>query len=117
MIQANAYIKQLESERRLLQAQVKRLIQENSWLREELNAAHQKSQENDQAIAALEVEKKHLEFLNSLKKFETQDATDESIKNVSLSRPNILSNPKFALNDLKTILGLECVELAFLVFA
>jgi len=80
MIQANAYIKQLESERRLLSAQVKRLIQENSWLREELNAAHQKSQDNDQAIAALEVEKKHLEFLNSLKKFETQDA-DEANKN------------------------------------
>ncbi len=83
MIQCNAYIKQLEGERRLLQAQVKRLCQENSWLRDELTAAHTKSQENDQAIAALEVEKKHLEFLNSLKKYD-QDGEDSN-KNVAVS--------------------------------
>ena len=91
MIQANAYIKQLEGERRLLHAQVKRLCQENAWLREELNAAHQKSQENDQAIAALEVEKQHLEFLNSLKKFENPDS-EEANKNVSIIiLPNVRS--------------------------
>ena len=84
MIQCNAYIKQLESERRLLQAQVKRLCQENAWLREELNASHQKGQDSDKAIAALEVEKKHLEFLNSLKKYD-QDNDDPNRNAVSHS--------------------------------
>jgi kinesin light chain len=60
------------------------LCQENAWLRDELATTQQKLQASEQTIAQLEEEKKHLEFMNSIKKYDSdvpdQEAgTDHSV--------------------------------------
>ena len=60
----------VEAEKQKLRAQVRRLCQENAWLREELSVTQQKLQESEQKVAQLEEEKKHLEFMNSIKKYD-----------------------------------------------
>lgn len=45
------------------------LCQENQWLRDELANTQQKLQKSEQSVAQLEEEKKHLEFMNQLKKY------------------------------------------------
>ena len=50
--------------------QVKRLCQENTWLRDELASTQQKLQASEQNAAQLEEDKKHLEFMNSIKKYD-----------------------------------------------
>ncbi len=51
--------------------QVRRLCQENAWLRDELAGTQQKLQTAEQKVAELEEQKKHLEFMNSIKKYDT----------------------------------------------
>ena len=51
-------------------SQVKRLCQENTWLRDELASTQQKLQASEQTGAQLEEDKKHLEFMNSIKKYD-----------------------------------------------
>ena len=60
----------VEAEKQKLKAQVRRLCQENAWLREELSVTQQKLQESEQRVAQLEEEKKHLEYMNSIKKYD-----------------------------------------------
>ncbi|KAI1287654.1 Kinesin light chain [Halotydeus destructor] len=69
------HIQQSEAEKQKLRAQVRRLCQENAWLRDELANTQQKLQASEQTAAQLEEEKKHLEFMNSLKKYDTGDSS------------------------------------------
>lgn len=64
------HLQTIEAEKQKLRAQVRRLCQENAWLRDELANTQQKLQSSEQAVAQLEEEKKHLEFMNSLKKYD-----------------------------------------------
>ena len=64
------HLSQVEAEKQKLKAQVKRLCQENAWLREELSSTQQKLQRSEQNNVQLEEEKKHLEFMNSLKVYD-----------------------------------------------
>ncbi|XP_029207374.1 kinesin light chain 1-like isoform X5 [Acropora muricata] len=75
-----SHLSTVEAEKQKLKAQVKRLCQENAWLREELSVTQQKLQESEQKVAQLEEEKKHLEFMNSIKKYD-DDKHDEGIEN------------------------------------
>lgn len=75
-----SHLSTVEAEKQKLKAQVRRLCQENAWLREELSVTQQKLQESEQKVAQLEEEKKHLEFMNSLKKYD-EDKHDEGIEN------------------------------------
>ncbi|XP_065115536.1 kinesin light chain 4 isoform X1 [Paramisgurnus dabryanus] len=70
----------VESEKQKLRAQVRRLCQENQWLRDELANTQQKLQKSEQNVAQLEEEKKHLEFMNQLKKYDdgVSEAGDKS---------------------------------------
>lgn len=61
------HLSQVEAEKQKLKAQVRRLCQENAWLRDELSTTQQKLQISEQKNVQLEEEKKHLEFMNSLK--------------------------------------------------
>jgi kinesin light chain len=65
----------MEAEKQKFRAQVRRLYQENTWLRDELASTQQKLQTSEQSVAQLEEEKKHLEFLNSLKKFDLLESS------------------------------------------
>ncbi|KAL3872954.1 hypothetical protein ACJMK2_036123 [Sinanodonta woodiana] len=70
----------VEAEKQKLRAQVRRLCQENAWLRDELANTQQKLQISEQRVVQLEEEKKHLEFMNEMKKYdsnESQGSTEE----------------------------------------
>ena len=61
-----------------MRSQVKRLCQENAWLRDELATTQQRLQASEQAVAQLEEEKKHLEFMNSIKKYDAEGASESN---------------------------------------
>ncbi|PNI77361.1 KLC4 isoform 5 [Pan troglodytes] len=61
----------------LSEAQVRRLCQENQWLRDELAGTQQRLQRSEQAVAQLEEEKKHLEFLGQLRQYDEDGHTSE----------------------------------------
>ena len=69
----------VEAEKQKLRAQVRRLCQENAWLRDELATTQQKLQISEQKVATLEEEKKHLEFMNEMKKYDTNESQTVSI--------------------------------------
>ncbi|XP_064180564.1 kinesin light chain 1 isoform X3 [Anguilla rostrata] len=70
MMALSGHLSSVESEKQKLRAQVRRLCQENQWLRDELANTQQKLQKSEQSVAQLEEEKKHLEFMNQLKKYD-----------------------------------------------
>ena len=70
IIALSGHLSAVESEKQKLRAQVRRLCQENQWLRDELANTQQKLQKSEQSVAQLEEEKKHLEFMNQLKKYD-----------------------------------------------
>lgn len=67
-----AHLQHVESEKQKLRIQVKRLCQENGWLRDELSSTQLKLQQSEQKLAAVEEEKKHLEFMNEMKKYDSE---------------------------------------------
>ena len=67
------HLQYVEAEKQKLRAQVRRLCQENAWLRDELANTQQKLQISEQKVATLEEEKKHLEFMNEMKKYDTDN--------------------------------------------
>lgn len=71
------HLQQVEAEKQKLRAQVRRLRQENVWLRDELAITQQKLQVSEQNVAALEEEKKHLEFINSIKALDSEQSGAE----------------------------------------
>uniref|UniRef100_A0A8C3S3Z9 Kinesin light chain n=1 Tax=Chelydra serpentina TaxID=8475 RepID=A0A8C3S3Z9_CHESE len=77
MIALSSHIGALEAEKQKLRAQVKRLCQENLWLREELAGTQLRLQQSEEMVAQLEEEKKHLEFLNQLKQYDTKEEQPE----------------------------------------
>ena len=64
------HLQYVEAEKQKLRAQVRRLCQENAWLRDELANTQQRLQQSEQRVATLEEEKKHLEFMNEMKKYD-----------------------------------------------
>lgn len=66
----------IEAEKQKLRTQVRRLCQENAWLRDELANTQQKLQSSEQNVAQLEEEKKHLDFMASVRKYD--DNQDEN---------------------------------------
>lgn len=65
----------VEAEKQKLRAQVRRLVQENAWLRDELASTQQRLQTSEQKVAQLEEENRHLEFMGSVCKYD-QDQED-----------------------------------------
>lgn len=82
------HLQHVEAEKQKLRAQVRRLCQENAWLRDELANTQQKLQMSEQKVATLEEEKKHLEFMNEIKKYDGNDpqtqVTQQSDSNYQL---------------------------------
>lgn len=66
------HLQYMEAEKQKLRSQVRRLYQENAWLRDELANTQQKLQSSEQKVATLEEEKKHLEFMSEMKKYDSE---------------------------------------------
>jgi kinesin light chain len=77
MMALASHLQIVEAEKQKLRTQVRRLCQENAWLRDELANTQQKLQASEQAVAQLEEDKKHLEFMASIRKYD-QDVTVSS---------------------------------------
>lgn len=76
MVALATHLQALEAEKQKLRAQVRRLCQENAWLRDELANTQQRLQASEQAVAQLEEDKKHLEFVNTIKKYDVDQVND-----------------------------------------
>ncbi|XP_028597757.2 kinesin light chain 3 [Podarcis muralis] len=90
MVALSSHIGSLEAEKQKLRAQVKRLCQENLWLRDELALTQLRLQHSEESVAQLEEEKKHLEFLNQLRQYDPRD--DQAEKDDSEQRKDSLSS-------------------------
>ncbi|XP_061452797.1 kinesin light chain 3 isoform X1 [Rhineura floridana] len=90
MIALSSHIGALEAEKQKLRAQVKRLCQENLWLRDELAVTQLRLQHSEETVAQLEEEKKHLEFLNQLRQYDPKE--DQAEKDDSERRKDSLSS-------------------------
>lgn len=96
------HLQHVEAEKQKLRAQVRRLCQENAWLRDELANTQQKLQGSEQRVATLEEEQKHLTFMNEMRKYDSTDPNQQS--QVSVSHYSI-----FSLHIVKPFLS-DCVE-------
>lgn len=67
MMTLASHLQLVEAEKQKLRTQVRRLCQENAWLRDELAAAQQRLQASEQRVAQLEEENKHLQFMASIR--------------------------------------------------
>ncbi|TRY83355.1 hypothetical protein DNTS_015074, partial [Danionella cerebrum] len=77
IIALSTHLSAVESEKQKLKAQVRRLCQENQWLRDELANTQHKLQKSEQSVAQLEEEKKHLEFMNQIRKLDEDTSPSE----------------------------------------
>ncbi|KAM6972486.1 kinesin light chain 4 [Aplochiton taeniatus] len=89
MMALSAHLSSVESEKQKLRAQVRRLCQENQWLRDELAGTQQKLQKSEQSVAQLEEEKKHLEFMNQLKKYDQDLSPSTEEKDGEVSKDSL----------------------------
>jgi kinesin light chain len=71
-----SHLQNIEAEKQKLRTQVRRLCQENAWLRDELANTQQKLQASEQNVAQLEEEKKHLDFMASVRKYDDNQDGD-----------------------------------------
>ena len=83
------HLQALEAEKQKLRAQVRRLCQENAWLRDELANTQQRLQASEQAVAQLEEDKKHLEFVSTIKKYDV----DQVRISARFSYPRYIDRP------------------------
>ncbi|CAJ0582056.1 unnamed protein product, partial [Mesorhabditis spiculigera] len=79
MMDLAQYLQTVEAEKQKLKAQVRRLCQENAWLRDELSSTQTKHQASEQRVAQLEEENKHLSFMNSIRHLD-EDQSNQSAK-------------------------------------
>lgn len=54
-------------------SQVRRLCQENQWLRDELAGAQQRLQDTEQEVVTLEEQNRHLQFMSSIRKYDQDE--------------------------------------------
>jgi kinesin light chain len=99
MMQLGNHLQNLEAEKHKLRSQVKRLCQENAWLRDELASSQKKLYDCEQSNASYSVELEHLKFLKEIKQYDLND--NNSISNNNPSSTNTTSGQTTDLvNDL-----------------
>lgn len=70
LIQLATHMNTVEAEKSKLTAQVKRLLQESAWLRDELTGTQQKLELSEQKNVELEEQNRQLKFMQSLKQYD-----------------------------------------------
>jgi kinesin light chain len=103
MMQLSNHLQNLEAEKQKLRTQVKRLCQENAWLRDELGSTQKKLHECEQTNATYSVEIDHLKFLKDVKLYDidNENSTNKIISesnNQQISAQDIV-NDLFPLDD------------------
>jgi kinesin light chain len=83
MIQLGNHLQNLEAEKHKLRTQVKRLCQENAWLRDELASSQKKLHDSEQSNVSYSVELEHLKFLKDIKQYDLNDNNSPSNNNPS----------------------------------
>ena len=73
MLSLAAHFDMLESERSITRMEMRRVKDENDWLREELEDTEKRLEEALSRLAGLEEEKKHWEFLEQVDSGDSQD--------------------------------------------
>ena len=85
MVSLSCHLNSLESDRQRSKALIKRLCQENAWLRDELANTQNKLQLSEQKVVQLEEENKQLEFVKSIKKFDEGDPDQNASASMQVS--------------------------------
>jgi kinesin light chain len=104
MVQLGNHLQNLEAEKHKLRTQVKRLCQENAWLRDELASSQKKLYDSEQSNAVYSVELEHLKFLQDVKQYDLNDNTSTSddnqlSTNISSGQTTDLVNDLFPNDD------------------
>ncbi|XP_057695060.1 kinesin light chain 3 [Corythoichthys intestinalis] len=90
MMALSAHLGSLEAEKQKLRAQVRRLCQENQWLRDELAGAQQRLQEREQDMVTLEEQNRHLQFMASIRKYDQEEPPPPpDDKNISSNKESL----------------------------
>ncbi|XP_020358591.2 kinesin light chain 1 [Oncorhynchus kisutch] len=77
MMALSAHLGSLEAEKQKLRTQVRRLCQENQWLRDELAGAQQRLQDREQVVVTLEEQNRHLQFMSSIRKYDQESPSPD----------------------------------------
>lgn len=71
-------------------SQVRRLCQENQWLRDELAGAQQRLQDTEQEVVTLEEQNRHLQFMSSIRKYDQDEPplvrTENTLTHICLQK-------------------------------
>ncbi|XP_076832414.1 kinesin light chain 3 isoform X5 [Brachyhypopomus gauderio] len=89
MMALSAHLGSLEVEKQKLRTQVRRLYQENQWLRDELATAQRNLQECEQEVVALEEQNRHLLFMSSIRKHDLDEASPQENINDSSTKETL----------------------------
>ncbi|CAF3377359.1 unnamed protein product [Rotaria socialis] len=102
MMQLGNHLQNLEAEKHKLRTQVKRLCQENAWLRDELASTQKKLHECEQINASHSVEIEHLKFLKDVRQYDVDNdnSNAQSTSGTNLGNSNRSSNGQDLVNDL-----------------
>jgi len=98
MMQLGNHLQNLEAEKHKLRTQVKRLCQENAWLRDELALSQKKLHDCEQSNASYSVELEHLKFLKEIKQYDLTE-NNPSSTNTSSGQTTDLVNDLFPTDD------------------
>ncbi|CAF3510404.1 unnamed protein product [Rotaria socialis] len=77
MIRLDNYLQNVEGEKHKLRIQVKRLSQENAWLRNELGSTQKKLHESEQINACHSIEIENLRFLKDIQLYDHDNSTNQ----------------------------------------
>ncbi|XP_017765660.1 PREDICTED: kinesin light chain isoform X1 [Eufriesea mexicana] len=77
MIALANHLQIVEAEKQKLRTQVRRLYQENAWLRDELAGTQEKLLASEQALVQMEEEKHHIDFMESMKQYDPDPSVDD----------------------------------------
>ena len=79
MLQMLMALQQWEAERQKLRAHVRRLCEENAWLRDELSTSQKRLQVAEEQAATLEEQSKHLAFMHEMRQFDDQTPAQQKL--------------------------------------
>jgi kinesin light chain len=102
MMQLANHLQNIEAEKHKLRTQVKRLCQENTWLRGELGSTQKKFHDCAQINASYSVEIEHLKFSKDVKLFDidNDNSTNQTISETDSNSNNQEINRQDLVNDL-----------------